>query len=442
MTGLALSETHDPKRRSWVSSANEAGADFPIQNLPFGIFRRRGSKERPRAGIAIGDSILDLYLVSQHLDGAARTAAEACGSITLSDLAASGADARSALRHAVSALLDERNAGQKSIVQQFLVPQADAELFLPFKIEAFTDFFASIFHATNAGRIFRPNQPLLPNYKFVPVAYNGRASTFRVSGAPVQRPQGQIKSANADVPERLPTRGLDYEAELGFYIGRGSDIGEPVGVDRANGHIFGCCLLNDWSARDIQAWEYQPLGPFLAKSFASTVSPWVITEEALRPYRTPAFVRPEGDPQILAYLSDPVDQATGGIDIKMTVYLRSAEMFRRGMKPVQLSHCSSSALYWTVGQMIAHQTSNGCNLQIGDLIGSGTISGETEGSFGSLLEITRRGEMPLQLPTGEMRAFLEDGDEVTISGFCERPGYARIGFGTCAGTVLPARSSE
>ena len=439
MSTPGLNETHDPARRSWVALANESGTDFPIQNLPFGIFRRLGSTDPGRGGVAIGDAILDIAACAPLFEGAARAAAQACGANTLQPLAELGADAWSALRLALSRLLDAANLNARSSAEHLLTPQAAAELLLPFRITGFTDFFASINHATNAGRMFRPDQPLLPNYKFVPIAYQGRSSTFRVSGSAIQRPRGQIKLPDSPIPLRKPSGNLDYELELGMFIGKESAIGEPISIDRAAQHIFGFCLLNDWSARDIQAWEYQPLGPFLAKSFATTISPWIVTEEALRPYRTNAFVRPPGDPAPLPYLDDATDQAIGALDITMEAYLRSKEMARRQIAPLRLSQSSAASLYWTVAQMVTHQTSNGCNLEIGDIIGSGTISGESEGSFGSLLEITRRGQTPLQLPTSEQRAFLEDSDEVIFRGFCDRAGFARIGFGTCAGTIYPAR---
>ncbi len=439
MSTPGLNETHDPARRSWVASANEPGTDFPIQNLPLGIFRRRGSAEPGRGGVAIGDAILDIAACAPSFEGAARAAAEICGADTLRRLAELGAEAWSALRLALSRLLDEANSEGRSSAEHLLTPQAAAELLLPFRITGFTDFFASINHATNAGRMFRPDQPLLPNYKFVPIAYQGRASTFRVSGSTIRRPRGQIKSPDSPIPLRKPSGNLDYELELGMFIGKESAIGEPVSIDRVGQHVFGFCLLNDWSARDIQSWEYQPLGPFLAKSFATTISPWIVTEEALRPYLTNAFVRPPGDPKPLPYLDDATDQAIGALDITMEAYLRSEEMIRRQIAPLRLSQSSTASLYWTVAQMVAHQTSNGCNLEIGDVIGSGTISGESPGSFGSLLEITKRGQAPLQLPTSEQRAFLEDGDEVTFRGFCRRAGFARIGFGTCVGTIAPAQ---
>ncbi len=438
MTVFGLNETHDPVRRSWVSSANEPGTDFPIQNLPFGVFRRRRGSDEARGGVAIGDRILDVAACASALDGESRAAAEACAGPSLEPLMQLGAGAWSALRLGLSRLLDQSNAQGRQIAESRLVRQSEAEMGLPFRVRSFTDFFASIHHATNAGRMFRPDQPLLPNYKYVPIAYQGRASTFRISGAAIQRPHGQIKPPENAAPERRPSSNLDYELELGIVVGKESAVGEPISIDRAPEHIFGFCLLNDWSARDIQSWEYQPLGPFLAKSFATSISPWIVTEEALRPYRTNAFVRPAGDPQPLPYLDGESDRISGGLAITLEAYLQSSEMVRRHIAPMQLSRGSATSLYWTVAQMLTHQTSNGCNIEIGDIVGSGTISGESEGSYGSLLEITKRGKTPLRLPTGEERVFLADGDEVMFRGFCERDGFARIGFGACIGTVCPA----
>lgn len=435
-----LNETHDVNRRSWVVTANDKAANFPIQNLPFGVFRRKGSAEPFRCGLAIGQCIVDVAPLAKSFEGLARDGASACMEPALNALAKLGPDAWSCLRSAAFDVLSEDNHAGKKLVERHLILQSEAELALPFRVRAFTDFFASIHHATNAGRMFRPDQPLLPNYKYVPIAYNGRASTLRVTGHAVRRPRGQFLVGDDLVPQRLPSRALDYEAELGFFIGRESTQGEPIAIDRCGNHIFGLCLLNDWSARDIQSWEYQPLGPYLAKSFATTISPWVVTEEALRPFRAPAFQRPADHPRPLPYLQDAGDSAAGGLDVTLEVHLKSARMIDARMDPVCLSRCSSSGLYWTPAQMVAHQTSNGCNIEIGDLIGSGTISGSEEGSFGSLLEITRRGANALQLPTGESRAFLEDGDEVTLSGFCERPGFARIGLGSCIGTILSSIS--
>jgi fumarylacetoacetase len=347
-----------------------------------------------------------------------------------------GPKAWSALRLSLSRALsaDQRDAR----LEQHLTPMADAELMLPVAIGDFTDFYASVFHATNAGRAFRPENPLLPNYKYVPVAYHGRASSVRVSGTAVKRPQGQRKRADETVPTYGPSRNLDFELELGFYIGVPSALGETVPIGSAAEHIFGFCLLNDWSARDVQGWEYQPLGPFLGKNFATTVSPWVVTAEALLPFRTAAFARPSGDPEPLPHLADPADQAQGGLDIMLEAYLATETMRRAGAAPVRLTQTSFANMYWTVAQMVAHHASNGCNLEIGDLLGSGTISGPQKESWGSLLELTARGREPIALPSGETRGFIEDGDEIIFRGFAQKEGHRRIGFGECRAIILPA----
>ena len=436
---VELDETHDPARRSWVESANEPGCDFPIQNLPFGAFRPRGDDAAPMIGTAIGDQILDVAAVAPFVDATAREAAAACASPHLNDLMALGPQAWSALRHALSRLLSE--AAERARVEKFLTPMAQAELFVPSRIGNFTDFFASIFHATNAGKLFRPDNPLNPNYKYVPVAYHSRASSVTVSGSAVRRPLGQSKGPDDAAPAYRPSRGLDYELELGFYIGVPSRLGEPIPIGTAGEHIFGFCLLNDWSARDIQAWEAQPLGPFLGKSFTTSVSPWVVTAEALAPYRIPAYARPAGDPAPLPHLSDAADQANGGFDITLEVLLVTEKMRAAGDKPFRLSHGSFATIYWTVAQMVAHHTSNGCNLEIGDLMATGTCSGPQDESRGCLLEITSRGQAPIALPNGETRGFLQDGDEVIFRAHCDGAGRVRIGFGECRGLVLPARGA-
>jgi fumarylacetoacetase len=434
---MATNETHDPARRSFVESAND-GSDFPVQNLPFGVFRRRGGSEAPRVGVAIGDQILDVTGIAHLCTGAAAPAAAACANPRLNDLMAQGPKAWSALRAQVSRLLLIDEAAHRTAVAESLIPAAMAELMLPVEIGNFTDFFASVFHATNAGRMFRPDNPLLPNYKYVPVAYHSRPSSVRVSGTPVQRPLGQTKTAEENAPVYRPSRHLDYEFELGFYVGTPSQLGTPVPVARAGEHIFGFCLLNDWSARDIQAWEAQPLGPFLAKNFATTVSPWVVTAEALAPFRTAAFTRPQGDPAPLPYLDDPSDRREGGLAITLEAYLVTQAMREQQLTAFRLSSGTFADIYWTVAQMLAHHTSNGCNLVIGDLIGSGTVSGPGRESWACLLELTSRGREPLELPSGEKRGFLEDGDEVIFRGHCEREGFARVGFGECRAIVQPA----
>ena len=431
----ATNETHDPARRSFVETANAPDSDFPIQNLPFGVFRPSADAS-PRVGVAIGDQILDVAAASASFDGEAATAAKACAAPNLNVLMALGPEVWSALRLALSRALSAEH-GDKSL-SRHLTSMPKAEMLLPVAIGDFTDFYASVFHATNAGRAFRPDNPLLPNYKYVPVAYHGRASSVRVSGTPVKRPRGQRKGANEEVPSYGPSRNLDFELELGAFIGMGTELGTTVAVGKAASHIFGFCLLNDWSARDVQAWEYQPLGPFLGKNFATTVSPWVVTQEALAPFRAAAFARPQGDPAPLPYLTDADDQAHGGLDITLEAYLATEAMRRAGTAPQRLTRTSFATTYWTVAQMVAHHTCNGCNLVAGDLIGSGTVSGPEKESWGSLLELTARGREPIALPTGEQRGFIEDGDEIIFKGFCSKQNYPRIGFGECRAVLLPA----
>ena len=433
---VALNETHDPARRSFVESANAPGNDFPIQNLPFGVFRP-AAEQQPRVGVAIGDQILDVAAAGPSFKGlAAEAAAQACAASTLNHLMSLGPQAASALRLAVSRALSAD--GGDTGLRRHLTPMAQAELLLPVAIGDFTDFYASVFHATNAGRAFRPENPLLPNYKYVPVAYHGRSSSIRVSGTPVKRPKGQRKPMDQAVPDYGPSRNMDFELELGMYIGTPTDLGDTVPVAKAAEHIFGFCLLNDWSARDVQAWEYQPLGPFLGKNFATTVSPWVVTEEALAPFRIAAFTRPQGDPEPLPHLADADDRAHGGFDITLEAYLATDAMRRGGMSPKRLTQTSFATTYWTFAQMVAHHTSNGCNLATGDLIGSGTVSGPEKSSWGSLLELTARGREPIELQSGEQRGFIEDGDEIIFRGFAQKPGYPRIGFGECRAVMLPA----
>jgi len=431
-----LNETHDPARRSFVESANAPGCDFPIQNLPFGVFRPNASQP-PRVGIAIGDQVLDVSALTPVFDGPAAEAAQSCRAPFLNPLMSLGPQAWSALRLGVSRALSAEH-GSRDRLGAHLTPMTRAEIRMPVVFRNFTDFFASVFHASNAGRMFRPDNPLMPNYKYVPVAYHSRASSVRVSGTPVKRPRGQRKPANETVPSYGPSRNLDFELELGIFIGTGSDLGATVPVGKAAEHVFGFCLLNDWSARDVQAWEYQPLGPFLGKNFATTISPWVVTAEALAPFRTAAFARPEGDPAPLPHLDDVGDRGDGGLDITLEAFLATEAMRRDGAAPHRLTQTSSAQLYWTVAQMIAHHTSNGCNLEIGDLIGSGTISGPEKSSWGSLLELSARGSEPIALASGEKRGFIEDGDEIIFRGFCEKPGHARIGFGECRAVILPA----
>ena len=436
----SLDATHDPNLRSWVESANQKDTDFPIQNLPFGVFRRQGSAEPPRIGVAIGDQIVDLTRCSETglLQELPQKLQQACTAPNLNPLMAMGTEASSALRRRLSELL--RTDGSTPPPEGgILIPMSEAELLLPTTIGDYTDFYASIFHATNVGKLFRPDNPLLPNYKYVPIAYHGRASSIVPSNTPVKRPQGQRKRAEEATPTFGPSQLLDYELEVGFFVGAGNELGQPVAIANAEEHIFGLCLVNDWSARDIQAWEYQPLGPFLSKSFATTVSPWVVTLEALAPFRCPAFQRAEGDPLPLPYLSSSLDGSLGGIDLTVEVLLRSQQMRDEGMQPFRLSLGSFQQMYWTLAQMLTHHSSNGCNLRSGDLLASGTVSGAEEGSQGCLLEITQRGSKPIELPTGEVRSFLSDSDEVILRGYCEKEGYAKVGFGECRSIVLPAQ---
>jgi len=439
---LQPDDTHDPELRSWVESANDPGTDFPIQNLPFGVFRRRGSAEDARVGVAIGDQILDLVGAAGAgvfaADREASRAAESCAGSSLNLLMARERREAGALRRAVSTYLRAGTGGSPESAS-LLVPQSDAELLIPAAIGDYTDFYASLSHATNVGSMLRPENPLLPNYKYVPIGYHGRSSSVVVSGTAIRRPRGQTRDDPRSVtPTFGPTKRLDYELEVGAFIAGGNPLGEPIPIERAEEHVFGLCLLNDWSARDIQTWEYQPLGPFLAKNFATSVSPWVVTLDALAPFRARALERPPDDPPPLPYLDSPADRAGGAFDVTLEVYLRSAAMRRRGMPPLRLSHSSLAAMYWTVAQLVTHHTSNGCNLRPGDLLGSGTVSGAAKDSRGCLLELTWRGTEPVQLPTGEVRSFLEDGDEVVFRGYCDREGWRRIGFGECRGMVLPS----
>jgi len=423
--------------RSWVESANISQSDFPLENLPFGVFRRSSGFVCP--SVAIGDQILDLHATVANglLDTLDPEISRCCESSSLNALMALGREAVSALRPRLMDLLSNRTARNR--VEPALIPQSAVEMLLPARIGDYTDFYASVYHATNVGRLFRPDNPLLPNYKYVPIGYHGRASSIVVNGADIQRPCGQTKAADAEAPSFGPSRSLDYELEVGFFAGRGNAQGEAIRIGDAESHIFGLCIVNDWSARDIQTWEYQPLGPFLAKNFATTISPWVVTMEALEPFRAPAFVRAADDPEPLPYLNAAGDRARGGIDLKLEVWLRTARMRAENASPVRLSQGNLRDLYWTLAQMLTHHTSNGCNLEPGDLLASGTVSGAAQDSLGCLLEITRRGAEPLHLPNGEMRRFLEDGDEVILRGYCEREGHARIGFGTCRGVVRPSR---
>ncbi|HEV2285374.1 MAG TPA: fumarylacetoacetase [Steroidobacteraceae bacterium] len=433
----AIDATHDPALTSWVASANRDGGDFPVQNLPFAAFRRAGSREAFRGGVAIGDEILDLGALAATglFAGTAGAALTAAGEPTLNALMGAGPEASAALRTALSQAL-RTGAVHAARLRALLVPQSAAEYRLAAQVGDYTDFYASIHHATAVGRLFRPDNPLLPNYKWVPIAYHGRASSLRVSGYDFIRPRGQLLPAGATVPQLAATRRLDYELEVGIFIGRGNALGASVPLAEAESHVFGLCLLNDWSARDLQSWEYQPLGPFLAKNFATSVSPWVVTLAALAPFRS-AWTRPAGEPPPLAYLDGAAQRAAGAFDIELEVSLETARMRAAGLAPQRLSHANFRDSWWTVAQMVTHHTVNGCNLEPGDLLGSGTQSGPEPGQAGSLLELSAGGKRPIALADGEQRTFLEDGDRVTLRAWCERQGFRRIGFGEVTGTVLP-----
>lgn len=437
-----MNHTHDPALQSWVRSANTADTDFPVQNLPFGIFSRHHGALR--VGVAIGDMVLDLAACAEAGLLSESPALAACSLQSLNALMALDPDDLSRLRAELSELLREdspASASARTHAARILVPMGDVTMHLPADVGDYTDFYASVYHATNVGSMFRPDNPLLPNYKHVPIGYHGRASSIVASGTGVTRPRGQTKAADAVEPSFGPSRMLDYESELGFYVGQGNDLGHVIRIDDAPRHIFGFSLVNDWSARDIQAWEYQPLGPFLSKNFATTVAPWVVTSEAVEPYRVHAASRPQGDPAPLDYLRSREDEERGGVAAVLEVYLSTAKMRSDGSPPALLSSAPFRGMYWTVAQMLAHHASNGCNLRPGDLLASGTVSGETDGSRGCLLELTWRGTRPLTLPSGEERKFLLDGDEVIMKGYLEAAGRPRLGFGDCRGTILPTVDS-
>jgi fumarylacetoacetase len=438
MSACSSDETNDPAIRSWVESAHDH-PDFPIQNLPFGVFTP-ASEDEPdrRGGIRIGDDIVDLRALARSglVSGAALTGAEAAAEPTLNAFFALGPVPRKALRSRVHRLLTE-SAAEEGVVRTMLYPARSSRVHLPAAVGDFTDFYVGIHHATNVGTLFRPDSPLLPNYKWVPIGYHGRASSVRVSGEPFHRPRGQRKPPGQAAPVYEPCGNLDFELELGVWIGPGNDPGRTVPVGQAAEHAAGYCLLNDWSARDVQAWEYQPLGPFLAKNFATTVSAWVVTPEALAPYRTPV-ARPADDPAPLPYLSDPADQLAGGLDVELEALVSTEEMRRQALPDQSLSVSSSRHMYWTVAQLIAHHTSGGCDLRPGDLLGTGTISAPGAGGYGSLLEMTMGGKHAVRLSSGETRTFLEDGDEVALRARANRPGAAPIGFGECRARVLHA----
>ena len=424
-----IDETNDPARTSWV--ATSAGSDFPIQNLPLGIFSEAKGRRRP--GVAIGDYILDLTAIADLLDEGWRGD---FAQPVLNRWLGRGPDAHREFRLRLSEILsDER---YRDDVEPNLIGQSEVRMHVPCLVGDYTDFYVGIHHATNVGALFRPDNPLLPNYKYVPIGYHGRASSVRPSGMPVVRPNGQRKGPDEEAPSFGPSRRLDYELELGIWIGRGNELGRPIPIGEAREHIAGFCLLNDWSARDLQAWEYQPLGPFLAKNFHTTVSSWVVTAEALAPFRVAQPPRPQGDPSPLPYLSDAADQAEGAFALELEVRIATAAMRAQGAAPFVLSRGPATNMYWTMAQIVAHHASNGCNLQPGDLIGTGTISAADENGFGSLLEISRGGKQPVTLPSGEARTFLEDGDEVTLAAVARAQDYVPIGFGPCSAVIMAA----
>ncbi len=433
--------TQSTLTRSWIASAN-GHSDFPLQNLPLGVFSIQGSA--PRSGVAIGEHIFDLEaaLAAGLFEGLAKVAVEASLGGALNAYFALGKSARVALRERLLELLGEGSTLRGKIEAQgakLLPLAADCELHLPAKIGDYTDFYVGIEHAKNVGKLFRPDNPLLPNYKYVPIGYHGRASTIRPSGVDVRRPKGQTLPAGQTEPVFGPCARLDYELELGIWIGQGNDMGDAIAIGEASEHIAGFCLLNDWSARDIQAWEYQPLGPFLSKSFITSISPWVVTAEALEPFRRAQPARPQGDPQPLPYLLDANDQAHGALDIELEVLLMTASMREQNLPAQRLGLSNSLNMYWTAAQLVAHHSVNGCQLQPGDLFGSGTLSGPDQSQLGSLLEITEGGKHPVELASGEVRKFLEDGDEIIFRARCKREGFASIGFGECCGKVVAAR---
>ncbi len=431
-----IDQTHDAGLQSWVATAN-GHSDFPIQNLPFGLFSTDGGE--PRGGVAIGDMIVDLAALQRSglLSGLADTAAQTAAGDTLNGFLGLGKGPRAALRQQLSALLAAGNPARVQ-VEACLVEAARCTMHLPAKIGDYTDFYVGIHHAMNIGRQFRPDNPLLPNYKYVPIGYHGRASSVRASGVPVRRPQGQTKPPEAEVPTFGPSRRLDYELELGIWVGPGNPGGAPIAIDEAADHVAGYCLLNDWSARDIQAWEYQPLGPFLSKNFATTVSAWIVTPEALAPFRLAQAERPAGDPLPLPYLHSDVDQSGGALEIELEVLLLTEGLRAKGLPPHRIALSNTKHMYWTPAQLVTHHTCNGCDLGPGDLLGTGTISGPDADSCGSILEATVGGKTPLKLASGEERRFLEDGDEVILRARGVRAGCAPIGFGECRAVILPA----
>jgi fumarylacetoacetase len=428
-----LNYTHCPQATSWVESADDHPM-FPVQNLPLGIFSPPLDAGRPRGGVAIGEMIIDLPAVASLLDGDAAEAARLADSDSLNALFARGNGMLRALRLALfDRLTDTRHA---DAMRPHLHAAAECTLHLPCAVGDYTDFYTGIHHAENIGRQFRPDNPLLPNYKHVPIGYHGRASSIRPSGIDVVRPSGQTCPPGNSEPRFGPTARLDYELEMAVWVGAGSTLGKPVPISKADDHIAGLSILNDWSARDLQAWEYQPLGPFLAKNFHSSVSPWVVTSCALAPFRIPQPGRPDGDPAPLPYLLSDCDQNKGAFAITMEVALLTPRMRAEGQAPERLSRGSMSAMYWTVAQLVTHHTSGGCDLRPGDLLGTGTLSGQSRESWGSLAELTEGGKVPLTLANGETRGFLEDGDEIIMTARAEQDGCVSIGFGECRARIV------
>lgn len=437
---MNLNETHDPLLKSWIASANDGETDFPIQNLPFAIFKRAGTSEKFRAGVAIGNQIVDLKAAHKagvfpmEMTPVLKTLYKA----RLNKFMALGQQAWSDVRLHLSRALAEDSS---KIVQleTCLISQSQAEYALPARIGDYTDFYTSVHHATNVGKLFRPDNPLLPNYKWLPIGYHGRSSSIKVSGHDFHRPVGQLKSPDTDTPVLAPCKRLDYELEVGIYIGEGNELGSPISLDQAEGHVFGLGLFNDWSARDIQGWEYQPLGPFLSKNFASTVSPWIVTMEALAPFRQ-AWSRDDSDPQPLSYLDSTSLRKSGAVDMQLEVHIQTAQMRDLGVEPECVAISNFNESYWSISQMVTHHSVNGCNLVPGDLFGSGTMSGPNADSVGALLEATDGGKNPISLSNGEQRTFLEDGDTVTLKGACINADAVRIGFGEATASVLAAKS--
>ncbi len=440
---IRLNETHDQTLESWIESANSEQTDFKIQNLPYASIRRKHSSEAFRIGIALGDQVIDLKALFDLniLDGLDEQI-KSCSFPFLNEFMALDFQKQSELRLGISRIFrkDQNILDDQALLQvsKILIPMEEIEYQLPCQITDYTDFYTSIYHATKVGSLFRPDNPLLPNYKWVPIGYHGRASSIAVSGVDFPRPKGQIKLLDKEHPQLSPCNRLDYELEIGIVIGKGNLLGTPISIEDAESHVFGLCLFNDWSARDIQAWEYQPLGPFLAKNFLSTLSPWIVTLEALAPYRQ-AWTRAKEDPQPLDYLESEENRRSGSFDIQLAVFLETEAMRRQGVSPERLSITNFKHSYWTIAQLIAHHSVNGCNLQTGDLFGSGTQSGPDPKEAGSLLELSNGGKSPILLSNGEKRYFLEDGDRVILKGYCKKKGFTKIGFGEASATVLPTK---